>query len=76
MSDAELYELRRRTLALERRLDALDGGTPAASGPEGDAELERLVSEGSAMLAIVRYRDLTGVGMAEARTAVDALMRG
>ncbi len=41
-----------------------------------DAELQALVAAGRKIEAIKRYRELTGVGLKEAKDAVEALMRG
>ncbi|HUT11050.1 MAG TPA: ribosomal protein L7/L12 [Thermoguttaceae bacterium] len=41
-----------------------------------DAELQALVAAGRKIEAIKRYRELTGAGLAEAKNAVESLMRG
>jgi large subunit ribosomal protein L7/L12 len=41
-----------------------------------DAELQALVAAGRKIEAIKRYRELTGVGLKEAKDAVEAMMRG
>jgi ribosomal protein L7/L12 len=46
-----------------------EAGGPAAS----DAEVLRLVAAGQLIDAIKRYRELTGAGLAEAKTAVERL---
>jgi ribosomal protein L7/L12 len=41
--------------------------------PAADAEVRRLVAAGALIEAIKRYRDLSGVGLAEAKAAVEQL---
>jgi ribosomal protein L7/L12 len=50
------------------------GRLPAA--PIADAEVRRLVDSGDLIGAIRRYRELTGVGLVEAKAAVDRLAAG
>ena len=44
---------------------------PASEGP--DAEVVALVRAGKTLEAIKRYREITGVGLAEAKAAVDQM---
>lgn len=44
---------------------------PAPEGP--DAEIVALVQAGNTLEAIKRYREITGVGLAEAKAAVDQM---
>lgn len=44
---------------------------PAPTGP--DAEVLALVRAGNTLEAIKRYREITGVGLAEAKAAVDQM---
>ena len=82
MSDAMLLELSRRVAELERRMAALEGGggatEPAAPvpGPESDPELRDLLARGNTIGAIKRYRELTGLGLAEAKDAVESIAAG
>ena len=46
--------------------------TPAAGGPV-DAEVEAHLRSGHKIMAIKRYRELYGVGLKEAKDAVEAL---
>jgi ribosomal protein L7/L12 len=55
-----------------------DGATDAAAtaAPPTEADLESLVRQGQKIEAIKRYRAQTGVGLAEAKAAVEAIERG
>jgi ribosomal protein L7/L12 len=46
---------------------------PVADMAQGQAELVQLLREGRKIMAVKRYRELTGVGLAEAKAAVDLL---
>lgn len=54
-------------------------GLPVSTLPTGpldaaqDAEVRRYVASGEKILAIKRWRELTGLGLAESKAAVDAL---
>jgi ribosomal protein L7/L12 len=52
--------------------DSAFGGGPQTST---DAELLRLINDGRKIEAIKRYRELTGVGLAKAKDAVEELER-
>jgi ribosomal protein L7/L12 len=78
VSDALLLELSRRVADLEQRMAALEGGGPAAAptAPDADPQVRALLQSGNKIEAIKRYRELTGVGLAEAKDAVEAIERG
>jgi ribosomal protein L7/L12 len=62
-------------LAARAAIEALRWETTQASGPAHstlEAELEQLIRSGQKILAIKRYREVTGVGLKEAKDAVDA----
>lgn len=46
---------------------------PAADPAQGRAELVALLREGRKIMAVKRYRELTGVGLAEAKAVIDDL---
>lgn len=46
-----------------------------ASGPERDPVLQGLLARGSAIEATKRYRALTGMGLREAKAAIDQMLR-
>lgn len=50
--------------------------SPPASQAEGEAEVRRLIAAGDLIAAIKQYRTLTGVGLKEAKEAVEALAAG
>jgi ribosomal protein L7/L12 len=65
-------------------LEPIHGGGPAPIGPVSplptgpldaaqDAEVRRWVAAGEKIQAIKRWRELTGLGLAESKAAVDAL---
>ena len=50
---------------------------PALAGaPDSDQEIHRLIAAGDLIGAIRRYRELTGAGLTEAKSAVDRLAAG
>jgi hypothetical protein len=49
--------------------------TPAVGGPEVEGELLSLLGRGEKIRAIKLYRERTGVGLKEAKDAVEALAR-
>jgi ribosomal protein L7/L12 len=51
------------------------GGGQAMSAAESDQQLMELVQNGKEVAAIKRYRELTGLGLAEATDAVRVLHR-
>jgi ribosomal protein L7/L12 len=69
MDDLEL-----RIADLERRVALLEGGVRAA--PVSHDEVALLARQGNMIGAIKLYRQQTGVGLREAKDAVEALARG
>ena len=49
------------------------GLTPPAQAGEAMQEVMAMVMQGNRIAAIAKYRELTGVGLAEAKAAVDEL---
>jgi len=47
----------------------------STGGPPGDAEIERLIRDGRKIEAIKAYRESTGLGLKEAKDAVEAIER-
>ena len=77
---AEIEALFRRVEALEARVAALDGRpAPAEATDEGagqsDPQVAELARQGHLIEAIKLYRDRTGVGLAEAKAAVEEMGR-
>ena len=78
--------------SLQRQVAALTGGAVAAGGPVGGvpyggassvapttewmSEVRDLVARGNTIQAIKVYREHTGLGLKEAKDAVDALREG
>ena len=55
----------------------LTAAAPPTAGTSGlDQELIRTLSDGRKIEAIKKYREATGIGLAEAKTYVDALEKG
>ena len=82
-SDAFVLELARRISELETRVAQLEGGAAAGPppgyptpGPESDPGVREAIASGNLISAIKRYRELTGMGLAEAKDAVEKLQRG
>jgi ribosomal protein L7/L12 len=48
-------------------------GNPAADSAAGDPRIAELVSSGNKIEAIKLYRELTGTGLAEAKSAIEAM---
>jgi len=77
----EIEALFRRVEALEARVAALDGGaapvaaTPPAAGAQADPQITQLVRDGRMIEAIELDREQTGVGLAEAKAAVERIPR-
>lgn len=70
--------LLRRIKALESQLQVLsDDRAPVArvgvATPDPAAEIQDLVASGRPLAAVRRYREVTGAGEAEARTAIEEL---
>lgn len=80
-------DLRDRIAALEAHVDRLDGlvdhlyvtlgvrgpGAPTGFDPLHDPRVLQEVQAGRMIAAIKTYRDITGVGLAEAKAAVESL---
>ncbi|MFG2225505.1 hypothetical protein [Streptomyces sp. NPDC048644] len=66
----------RRIARLERKIDLLSAHT-GLQEPEdpAHAEIDELLGQGKKIQAIKRHRELTGSGLAEAKTAVERRMR-
>jgi len=78
MDDTDLriavYELQQRVAALEARLGAGADGAAAApppASPLDDPELQQLIRDGRTIDAIKLFRAKTGLGLAEAKYAID-----
>ena len=73
MSDevqARLEALERRVLALEQRAGF---SSPGAGAAGADDEVIALLNSGNKIEAIKVYRERTGLGLKEAKDAVDAI---
>jgi ribosomal protein L7/L12 len=72
---SEIEDLFRRVEALEARVASFDGGTSpvAAADAPIDPQIVELMRQGRTIEAIKIYRDQTGVGLAEAKAAVEQL---
>jgi ribosomal protein L7/L12 len=82
MNDQHLRELLQRIALLERKVSDLYHHVNAAepsfdqqASLEPDEETIRLLQEGKEIQAIKRHRELTGLGLAEAKEEVER-MRG
>jgi ribosomal protein L7/L12 len=85
--DRELLEIKQRLALVESRLDQLFehlditprespgggwwGGEGDAADPISDPEIQDLLAKGNEIQAIKRYRELTGLGLAEAEEAIE-----
>jgi ribosomal protein L7/L12 len=75
----ELLEIKQRLALLEARVQQLFEHldiAPRAAGeidPTAEAEIQDLVAKGNEVVAIKRYRELTGLGLAKAKAAVERL---
>lgn len=61
-----------RTEASQKNLS----GTAAGLTPEFAAELQELLRDGQSIMAIKRFREVTGLGLRESKEAIEALMAG
>jgi ribosomal protein L7/L12 len=68
MSEARLARLEKRVAEL-----AVHTGMPAPAAPDGMDDVLALVESGQKIAAIKLYREKTGVGLAEAKGAVEDL---
>ena len=85
MDNSESVYISQSLSAVNRRIEAVEWNVarlltqaglnweepPAPEGP--DAEVLALARAGNTLEAIKRYRELTGVGLAEAKAAVDQM---
>ncbi|MFH8347194.1 ribosomal protein L7/L12 [Streptomyces sp. NPDC018045] len=70
--DARHKTLERRLRRMDRKLDLImEHLGIEETGPEGMAEIDALLLKDKKILAIKRYRELTGAGLAEAKEAVE-----
>jgi ribosomal protein L7/L12 len=81
--DRELLEIKQRLALVESRLEQLFehlGVAPQEAPGPGDAindpEIQDLVAKGNEAQAVKRYRELTGVGIAEAQRAIQEAKSG
>lgn len=73
---AQLNAADRAMLArIERKLDALIAHLGIETPDDGLAEVRKLIAAGRKIEAIKRYREITGAGLAEAKSAVDSGLR-
>jgi ribosomal protein L7/L12 len=87
----ELLEIKQRLALVEARLEQLfqhlniapragaSGGFASDStelAPDDDPEIQDLLAKGNEVQAIKRYRELTGVGIAEAKLAIERARAG
>jgi ribosomal protein L7/L12 len=72
---SDLFDVQQRIADLERRVASLEGAPPPPQ-PSADPEILRLMQAGNKIAAIKRYRELTGVGLAEAQQAVERIALG
>jgi ribosomal protein L7/L12 len=91
-SSQELLEIKQRLALIETRLQQLfehldlrpretaGGGWPGGEGdapdPATDPEIQDLLAKGNEIQAIKRYRELTGLGLAEAKEAIERAKAG
>jgi ribosomal protein L7/L12 len=78
-SDQEIFEIKQRLALIESRMEQLFEKldmAPRDPDPESDAELLNLIGSGKTIEASKRYRELTGLGLAESKQAVDRLSSG
>jgi ribosomal protein L7/L12 len=84
-ADRQLLEIQQRVALIEARLEQLfehlnlAPRAAAKSGeldPNEDPEIQDLLAKGNKVQAVKRYRELTGVGIAEAQRAIDSAQSG
>ena len=72
-----IQDLRQRLMLVEQRMEQLfehldiaprGGGSP---DPSEDPEIQDLLAKGNEMQAIKRYSEMTGLGLKEAKEAID-----
>jgi ribosomal protein L7/L12 len=82
----QVTEIEKRLALIETRLEQLfehlaikprgDGGFGAGGDPEpidpnSDPEIQDLLAKGNEIQAVKRYHELTGLGLAEAKAAIE-----
>ena len=89
-ADRELLEIRQRLALVEARLQQLfehldiaprgggsaSGSEPVELDPNQDPEIQDLLAKGNETQAIKRYRELSGLGLEEAKEAIDRAQTG
>jgi ribosomal protein L7/L12 len=66
----------RETIASEGGLWGGSGEPGGPPDPMADAEIQDLLAKGNEMQALKRYRELTGLGLKEAKEAIDKAQGG
>ena len=78
IQDDRIAELERRVMRLEQQIDLLLGreglGSARSMGVD-DPAIEQMLRGGNKIEAIKIYREKTGVGLKEAKDAVEAIER-
>jgi ribosomal protein L7/L12 len=81
----EVLEIKQRIAMIEARLEQLfehldltprDTAGGEALDPTSDPEIQDLLAKGNEAQAIKRYRELTGLGLAEAQQAIERSKAG
>ena len=82
-TEEAIQDLRKRMLLVERRLEQLfeqlDVKPRADAGdldPNDDPEIQDLLAKGNETQAVKRYHELTGMGLAEAKQAIERSQAG
>jgi ribosomal protein L7/L12 len=91
-SSQELLEIKQRLALIETRLQQLfehldlrpretagdwwGGGEGDPPDPATNPEIQDLLAKGNEIQAIKRYRELTGLGLAEAKVAIERAKAG
>jgi ribosomal protein L7/L12 len=75
-ADPQLLEIKERLALVESRLEQLYEHLDMAprepiTDPAEDPEIQDLLAKGNQAQAVKRYRELTGVGIAEAQRAIE-----
>jgi ribosomal protein L7/L12 len=74
--DRELLEIKQRLALVEARLGVAPREAPGPGDAINDPEIQDLVAKGNEAQAVKRYRELTGVGIAEAQRAIQEAKSG
>lgn len=69
-NDAAIF---RRLERIEQKLDALIAHLEVEMPEQDDATYSRLIADGKKIMAIKEYRERTGAGLSEAKTAIDEI---